>query len=103
MPRNIAKRVLVSVSNDLVTDQRVGKVSASLQRNGYDVLLIGCIKKERKPLDRPYQTYRFNLFFRKKFIFYLEYNLRLLFVLLFKRKDILLCNDTDALPANFIV
>ncbi len=102
MPRNTAKRVLISVSNDLVTDQRVGKVSASLQRNGYDVLLIGCIKKERKPLDRPYQTYRFNLFFRKKFIFYLEYNLRLLFVLLFKRKDILLCNDTDALPASFI-
>nr|WP_320037039.1 glycosyltransferase family 4 protein [uncultured Bacteroides sp.] len=102
MPRNTTKRVLVSVSNDLVTDQRVGKVSASLQRNGYDVLLIGCIKKERNPLNRPYKTYRFNLFFRKKFIFYLEYNLRLLFVLLFKRKDILLCNDTDALPANFI-
>jgi len=102
MPRNINKRVLISVTNDLITDQRVGKVSASLQKNGYDVLLIGCIKKGHTPLKRPYQTYRFNLFFKKRFIFYLEYNLRLLFVLLFKRKDILLCNDTDALPANFI-
>ncbi len=96
------KRILISVTNDLIADQRVGKVSASLQSNGYDVLLIGCIKKGRAPLKRPYQTFRFNLFFKKRFVFYMEYNLRLLFVLLFKRKDILLCNDTDALPANFI-
>jgi glycosyltransferase involved in cell wall biosynthesis len=102
MSRVITKRIVISVSNDLIADQRVAKVSASLHNNGYNVLLIGCIKKERKPLKRPYRTYRFNLFFKKKFIFYLEYNLRLLFVLLFKRKDILLCNDTDALPANFI-
>jgi glycosyltransferase involved in cell wall biosynthesis len=103
MSRVITKRIVISVSNDLIADQRVAKVSASLHNNGYNVLLIGCIKKERNPLKRPYHTYRFNLFFKKKFIFYLEYNLRLLFVLLFKRKDILLCNDTDALPANFIV
>ena len=96
------KRILISVTNDLIADQRVGKVSASLQSYGYDVLLIGCIKKGRAPLKRPYQTFRFNLFFKKRFVFYMEYNLRLLFVLLFKRKDILLCNDTDALPANFI-
>ena len=96
------KRILISVTNDLIADQRVGKVSASLQSYGYDVLLIGCIKKGRAPLKRPYQTFRFNLFFKKRFVFYLEYNLRLLFVLLFKRKDILLCNDTDALLANFI-
>jgi glycosyltransferase involved in cell wall biosynthesis len=98
----MTKRIVISVSNDLIADQRVAKVSASLHNNGYNVLLIGCIKKERKLLKRAYPTYRFNLFFKKKFIFYLEYNLRLLFVLLFKRKDILLCNDTDALPANFI-
>jgi len=98
----IAKRVLISVSNDLIADQRVAKVSESLKNNGYDVLLIGCIKKERKPVKRPYSTFRFNLFFKKKFLFYLEFNLRLLYVLLFRHKDILLCNDTDALPANFI-
>jgi len=96
------KRILISVTNDLIADQRVGKVSTSLQSYGYDVLLIGCIKKGRAPLKRPYKTFRFNLFFKKRFVFYMEYNLRLLFVLLFKRKDILLCNDTDALPANFI-
>lgn len=103
MSRRNTKRILISVTNDLIADQRVSKVSASLQQNGYDVLLIGCIKKERKPLTRPYLTFRFNLFFKKKAVFYLEYNLRLMFVLLFKKKDILLCNDTDALPANYIV
>ncbi|WP_321439107.1 glycosyltransferase family 4 protein [uncultured Bacteroides sp.] len=102
MSRITTKRILISVTNDLIADQRVGKVSASLQSNGYNVLLIGCIRKKRQPLKRPYQTYRFNLFFKKRFVFFMEYNLRLLFVLLFKRKDILLCNDTDALLANFI-
>lgn len=97
------KRILISVTNDLVTDQRVNKVASSLHGNGYEVLLIGCIKKNREPINRPYPVYRFNLFFKKKFIFYLEYNIRLLFLLLFKKKDILLCNDTDTLPANFIV
>ncbi|WP_353330943.1 glycosyltransferase [Bacteroides sedimenti] len=103
MSRRNTKRILISVTNDLIADQRVSKVSASLQQNGYNVLLIGCIKKERKPLTRPYPTFRFNLFFKKKAVFYLEYNLRLMFVLLFKKKEILLCNDTDALPANYIV
>lgn len=103
MSRIKAKRILLSVTNDLIGDQRVGKVSASLQRNGYDVLLIGCIRKKRKPLTRPYRTFRFNLIFKKKAVFFMEYNLRLFFVLLFSRKDILLCNDTDALLANYLV
>lgn len=103
MSRIKAKRILLSVTNDLIGDQRVGKVSASLQRNGYDVLLIGCIRKKRKPLTRPYRTFRFNLIFKRKAVFFMEYNLRLFFVLLFSRKDILLCNDTDALLANYLV
>lgn len=96
-------RILISVTNDLVTDQRVNKVSTSLHNNGYDVLLIGCIKHKSRLISTSYSSFRFNLLFKKKFPFYIEYNLRLLIVLIRKRKDILLCNDTDALPANFIV
>lgn len=95
-------KILISVTNDLITDQRVSKVSNSLHNNGYDVLLIGCIRDKRKPINTTYKTFRFNLFFKKKIVFFIEYNIRLLVTLIFKRKDILLCNDTDALPANYI-
>jgi glycosyltransferase involved in cell wall biosynthesis len=96
------KRILISVSNDLVSDQRVARVCQSLTMAGYKVILIGCIKKKRQPLTCSYKTFRFNLFFKKHFIFYLEYNIRLFFTLLFRRADAQLCNDTDALPANYL-
>lgn len=96
------KRVIVSVSNDLVADRRVDKVCTTLHDGGYDVLLVGCYKKGRPQVKRPYATHRFGLFFTKKFVFYAEFNIRLFFLLLFRRKDVLLCNDTDALPANYL-
>lgn len=95
-------RIIISVSNDLISDRRVDKVCSSLNKKGYDITLVGCIKKIDKPVNRAYKTKRFRMLFRKGFLFYFEYNLRLFFRLLFIRKDALLCNDTDALPANFL-
>lgn len=96
------KKIIVSVTNDLCTDQRVHKVCSSLQQNGYQVLLVGRRQKASPKLaERPYQTKRFFLFFNKGPLFYLNYNLHLFFFLLFKRFDILLSNDLDSLLANF--
>lgn len=95
-------RILVSVSNDLISDRRVDKVCFSLYNHGFDVLLIGCIKSGRNSVERKYGIRRFRTFFKKGFLFYAEYNIRLFFILLFAKKDILLCNDTDALPANYL-
>ncbi len=97
------KRIIVSVTSDLVSDNRVHKSCLTLVSSGFDLLLVGRRLPESLPLDaRPYQTRRFRLFFRKGPLFYAFFNLRLLFFLLVSRFDILLSNDLDTLPANFI-
>jgi len=94
-------KVTVSVTNDLVTDQRVHKVCSTLIQNGYEVKLIGRELPDSKPINRSYQTKRFRLLFRHTLFFYAEYNIRLFFYLLFDRTDIFLSNDTDTLLANY--
>ncbi|TVZ56913.1 glycosyltransferase involved in cell wall biosynthesis [Lutibacter sp. Hel_I_33_5] len=97
------KKIIVSVTNDLSTDQRVAKVCNTLHANGFDVLLVGRELKNSSPIIREYSTKRMNLFFNSSFLFYAEYNFRLFFFLLFTKKDILLSNDVDSLIANFLV
>ncbi len=97
-------RVFVSVSNDLATDQRVHKVCESLIRHGYEIMLLGRKLSHSPDLtDRPYRFRRFRLPFNRGILFYLFLNLRLFLFLLFKKKGILLSNDLDTLPANYLV
>ena len=96
-------RIVVSVSNDLVTDQRVKKICQTLFDEGFEVLLIGRKLPESIPIERPYKVSRMKLFFRKKFWFYMELNIRLFFKLLFTKKDILLANDLDTLLPNYLI
>lgn len=93
----------MSVTSDLVTDQRVHRAASTLKESGYHVLVVGRRLPQSVALPgRKYRTRRFSLWFVKGPFFYAEYNIRLLFFLLFQKADILHSNDLDTLPANFL-
>ncbi len=97
------KRIIISVTSDLCTDQRVHKVATTLSEMGFDVLLLGRQLPDSSPIERNYRTKRFKLFFNEEVWFYMEYNIRLFFFLLFTKVDVLLANDLDTLLPNFLV
>lgn len=103
MSKKKQPKIIVSVTNDLVTDNRVHKVCTSLIKFGFQVLLIGRTHHKSLPLaPRKYATKRFRLIFQKGPAFYAEYNFRLFVFLLFTRFDVVLANDLDSLAANFL-
>ncbi|MDG1475821.1 MAG: glycosyltransferase [Vicingaceae bacterium] len=97
------QKIIVSVTNDLSTDQRADKICNTLTNLGYDVLLIGRYYKTSQFIYRNYETKRFNLWFNKGFLFYANYNIRLFIFLLFTDSAILWSNDLDTLPSNYII
>jgi len=97
------KKIIFSVTNDLVYDQRMQKICTSLASSGFDVLLLGFCKKSSKTLgQKKFKQHRLNLFFQKGPLFFIEANIRLFFFLVFHKADILVADDLDtALPVLF--
>lgn len=97
-------KIIVSVINDLVTDNRVNRTCLALEEKGYEVLLVGRKMKNSQPLDsRTYTTKRMKLLFEKGPLFYATFNIRLFFLLLFKSTDAYFSNDLDTLLPNLLV
>lgn len=97
------QKIVVTVSNDLSTDQRVRKMCHSLQGLGYDITLLGRSLPNSLPIDRPYEVKRFKLWFNKGGLFYANLNLRLLFYLLFAKYDRIHANDLDTVFPAYLI
>lgn len=98
-------KILVSVFNNLLTDQRVEKICKTLYDGGYEIELIGNNWGGEPQMQRSYSFYRIPLKAKKLRFAYLEYNYKL-YLELKKRisKDtILLANDLDTLLPNYLI
>jgi glycosyltransferase involved in cell wall biosynthesis len=98
------KRIVFTVTNDLSYDQRMQRICTSLANAGYSVLLVGRKLNSSIALkEETYEQKRLYCFFKKGFLFYAEYNFRLLFYLLFIKADAVGAIDLDTiLPCYFI-
>ncbi|MFM8758438.1 MAG: glycosyltransferase, partial [Methylophilaceae bacterium] len=96
--------IIISATSDLLTDQRVNRTASALKESGHKVLVIGRrLKGSRALPSRRYRSVRFNMLFQRGPLFYVFFNLRLAWYLLWKKTDVLYSNDLDTLPANFLV
>jgi glycosyltransferase involved in cell wall biosynthesis len=97
-------QIVFTVTNDLVYDQRMARICSSLSGAGYAVTLVGRKSRSSPPLNVKiiYKQVRLSCFFRKQWMFYAEFNIRLFFYLLFCRADIFCAIDLDTiLPSLF--
>jgi glycosyltransferase involved in cell wall biosynthesis len=97
------KKITVSVISELSTDQRVIRICTTLQEIGFQVHVIARELKNSLPLDNySFSAERIKCFFRKGFLQYAEFNIKLFFKLLFCKTDYFLSNDLDTLVPNYI-
>lgn len=98
------KRVLISVTSDIVTDQRVLRTVELIRKSGSDIIVIGRrlpVSPECDPLS--FRCIRYRMIFNSGFLFFKFFNIRLLFTLLKHRADLLVANDLDTLLPNYLV
>ncbi len=97
--------IVFTVTNDLSFDRRMIRICSTLQSSGFNVKLIGRkLKSSQEIVQQNFQQIRLNCFFESGKLFYLEYNIRLFFYLLFSRKmDGLCAIDLDTIAPIVVV
>ena len=94
------KKIIFSVTNDIVSDRRMIRICTTLSSAGFDVLLVGRKLATSKPLPTySFQTKRITCRFNKGPWFYAEYNIRLFWYLKKQKADMLGAVDYDTLKA----
>ncbi|RYD81865.1 MAG: hypothetical protein EOP53_05260 [Sphingobacteriales bacterium] len=95
------KKIIFTVTNDLTFDQRMHKICTSLSNASYDVKLVGRKRRNSVPLQpKAFLQHRIYVIFEKGKLFYIEYNFRLFFYLLFQKADFFCAIDLDTILPN---
>ncbi len=99
------KSIVIAITGHILTDQRIIRIASKLQQNNFNVLVIfrphfKFRKQENKPVN-PYtfKTRKLNFSINSGILFYAIFNIRLFFLLLFKKYDIYCAVDSDTLFA----
>ena len=105
MPAGVNKpSVVFSVTNCICHDRRVQKMASVVSGLGCDVTIIGRRSGACCDVNNvEFRTIRFRMIFKRGFLFYKFFNIRLFFSLLFKKYDLLVANDLDTLLPNYLV
>jgi len=105
MPAGVNKpSVVFSVTNCICHDRRVQKMASVVSGLGCEVTIIG--RKSGACCDVnnvEFRSIRFRMIFKRGFLFYKFFNIRLLFRLLFNKYNLLVANDLDTLLPNYMV
>jgi glycosyltransferase involved in cell wall biosynthesis len=94
-------KVIAAVTNNLLQDQRMIRTCTSLQKHGFEVNLVGRTNRysHKVTLSVNYRQTLLPIYFNRGPLFYLEYNLRLFFMLMTQPFDLVCAVDLDTLPA----
>lgn len=99
----VSRKIIFTVTNDLTYDQRMQKICRSLSNAGYEIELVGRERNSSLPLSKEsFKQTRLKCIVNKGKLFYLEYNLRLLFYLLFQKFDALCAIDLDTIVPVYL-
>jgi len=103
MTKTTKKIIYCTVTNDLNQDQRMHRIATSLSDNGYEVHVVGSSKIASEPLlQMNFGQHRINCWFRRGFLFYMEYNIRLFLYLLVRKMDIVYSVDLDTIMVGVL-
>jgi glycosyltransferase involved in cell wall biosynthesis len=90
-------KIICTVTNDLVYDQRMIRICNALSKN-YEVELIGRLKKDSPQLiSQSFQQKRLKIWAQSGKWFYVEYNIRLFLYLLFAPCTVICAIDLDTI------
>lgn len=96
--------IFCTVTNDLSYDQRMIRICTSLANAGYQVRLVGRERRTSRPLtEKIFGQKRLRCWFEKGKLFYVEYNIRLFFYLIFNKYDIVCAVDLDTILPGLII
>lgn len=97
------KKIIFCVTNDLNHDQRMIRICSTLASEGFDIELVGRAKRRSKVLEnKPFKQTRLNCYSEKGKFFYIEYNIRLFWFLLFNKFDIAGSIDLDTIVPVYL-